>query len=225
MRPISTKNYFIAFVITLCIFSGAFFISSYINNKRTEELKAVEDRIAIDILSFETKYDVIKDSSCGTFDKSELRAELDSLASKLAFMESQVGTDNQEVFRLKRYYSLLEVRDYLLTKRMSEECKLHKVFILYFYARDNCLECRKQEFILRALRDRFPSVEAYTFDFTVDLPAVKTLISLHQVPASPPVFDIQGKIYPGFETFQEAANIVGSLLLQATSTQSIKIPQ
>lgn len=226
MREIHTKTYFFTLIVTLALFVSAFAMSAYITKKKTDELKADEDKISINILSLETQYDLLKDSSCATFDKSPLRGELDSLSSKLQFMESQVGNDNPEVFRLKRYYSLLEIKDYLLTKKMSEQCKLDTVFILYFYANDNCSQCQTQEFILRAVKDQYPQVEVYNFDYNLDLTAVKTLISLHNIPPKPPVIDINGKVFSGFSTyddFQTALNPYIKIKAQATATSSLKI--
>src|SRR4051812_7028949 len=114
MRPIHTKTYIFTLIATLAIFLTGIIFSSYFTRQKTEELKTAEDKIAINILSLETQYDLLKESSCGTFSRESLRQELETLASKLQFLEDQVGVDNPEVFRLKRYYSLLEIKDYLL---------------------------------------------------------------------------------------------------------------
>jgi len=225
MKKISTKTYISTFIVTMIIFIVASVFSTYFTNKKTEELKADEDRIAINILSLETQYDLLKDSSCATFDGSSLREQLDSLASKLHFMEGQVGVDNTEVFRLKRYYSLLEIKDYLLTKRMSEQCGFKTVLVLYFYSNENCNECRNQDYFLSAIQNKYPQVEVYDFDYNVDLMAVKTLITLHSIPKEPPVIDINGTIYGPFKNLDSIDTLINTLTAsttKATSTPSIK---
>ncbi len=218
MKKVSITLYIVALIITLAIFTFAFAISNYLNNKRTQELKSTVDKISIDILSLETQFDIAKESSCQQFDKNAVRNELNSLSSKLTFMESQVGTNNPDVFRLKRYYSLLEIRDYLLTKKMSEQCKFHTVFILYFYTQNpSCTECRTQEYILQAVRDTYPEAEIYTFDYDVDLPAVKTLITLHNIPETPPIIDINGKVYAPFQSFADIQAIIDPYISTSTS--------
>ncbi|MBX4198010.1 hypothetical protein KW782_01605 [Candidatus Parcubacteria bacterium] len=201
-----------ALAITVTIFIGAFFISQYLNERKTSELKAIEDKIAIDILSFETQFDIFEESSCLTFNKSSIRSELQSLDQKLIFLEGQVGANDPEVFRLKRYYSLLQIRDYLLTKRMSEQCNFDTVFLLYFYSHENCPECQTQEYILRSVRDNYPQVEIYTFDYDVDLSAIRTLINLHNIPNNPPIIDINGKLYAPFKSFADIEVILKPLL-------------
>jgi hypothetical protein len=220
MQPIQTKTYFFTLFATLALFVVAFAISAYITQKKTDELKADEDKISINILSLETQYDLLKDSSCKAFNRDTLRGELDNLASKLQFMEGQVGDDNPEVFRLKRYYSLLEIKDYLLTKKMSEQCHLDTVFILYFYAIKDCPECQTQEYLLRAIRDEYPQTETYSFDYALDLPAVRTLITLHNIPPKPPVIDINGKAYASFDSLESLDSIIKPYIKTATSTPS-----
>lgn len=218
MRPINTKTYLFTFVATVAIFVLAFGISSYLTHRKTEELKADEDKISINILSLETQYDLLKESSCSTFDRGALRQELDSLSSKLQYMEAQVGDTDPEVFRLKRYYSLLEIKDYLLTKKMSDQCKLNTIFILYFYANKNCPDCTKQEYLLRAIRDEYDQVEMYSFDYDLDLPAVQTLISLHSIPPKPPVMDINGKAYASFDSLDSLESVLKPYTSVGTTT-------
>jgi hypothetical protein len=218
MRPIQTKTYIFALIATLAVFIAAFGVSTYITNRKTQELKAAEDKVAIDILSLETQYDLLNESSCKTFDRGALRQELDSLSSKLNFMESQVGYDNPEVFRLKRYYSLLEIKDYLLTKRMSEQCKTDTVFVLYFYANQDCPECQTQDYLLKAVHNTYPQVEIYNFDYNLDLSAVQTLITLHNIPPKPPVIDINGKAYASFDSLESLTSMIDKELETATSS-------
>ncbi len=216
--PIHTKTYIFTFFITIAIFLVALWASTFITRQKTAQLKADEDRIAINILSLETEYQLLNDSSCKSFNRESLRKELDNLSSRLQFLESQVGYDNPEVFRLKRYYSLLQIKDYLLTKKMSGECNLDTVFVLYFYANKDCPDCLTQDYLLRAVRSLYPQVEVYNFDYYLDLGAVKTLITLHNIPAAPPVIDINGKAYATFPDLQSLRNIIDAELPVATST-------
>jgi hypothetical protein len=221
MKPtIHTKTYIFTFIATVAIFIAALSGSTYITRQKTEQLKTSESRLAIDIMSLETQYELLNESSCKTFSREALRSELDSLASKLAFIEGQVGPNDAEVFRLKRYYSILQIRDYLLTKRMSEECKLNTIFILYFYANKDCPDCQTQEYLLRAIKNQYPQVAIYNFDYFLDLSAVKTLISLHTIPPAPPVMDINGKAYGTFPDLESLQKVIAAEMPVATSTKA-----
>jgi hypothetical protein len=222
MKPVTTKLYIIALVITVFIFLSAFFSSNYINNKRTEEIRINESKIAIDILSFETQFDVIEESSCQTFDKSSIKAQLQSLNSKLTFLEGQAGAGNPEVVRLKHYYALLQIRDYLLTKRMSEQCHFDNIFLLYFYTKENCAECRRQEYIVRAVRDKYPQIEVYSFDYMMDVTAVQTLISTNHIPRTAPIIDINAKAYAPFQSLADIEVVLRGILQATTTATSTK---
>jgi hypothetical protein len=226
MKTNTTKLYLSALITTLLIFAGAFYISNYTNARKTQELKAIENKIAIDILSFETQFDVIEESSCQSFDKSSIKTQLQELSSKLTFLEGQVGLGDPDVAQLKRYYALLQIRDYLLTKRMSEECKLDNIFVLYFYSRNNCDLCQRQEYIIRAIRNTYPQVEIYRFDYDMDVPAVQTLISTHHIPRTPPIIDINGKAYQPFSSLEEMDTVLRGVLQEtASSTATSTKPQ
>lgn len=210
MKPIKTHIYIVALIITLCIFVVAFFISSFLNYRKAQELRAIEERIAIEILSFETQFDIIEESSCASFNKESVRSQLQSLSSKLTYLEGELGSNDPEVYRLKRFYSLLQIRDYLLTKRMSDQCNLDKVFLLYFYSLNNCSECTRQQYIVDALKNKYPEIEVYTFDYDIDVPAVETLITLHNIPTNPPIIDINGKVYAPFENLDDIESVLAS---------------
>src|SRR5689334_1471295 len=112
-RPdrINLTRYIVAFIITALVFGGAVVLSNYFNNRRVEEIKTMQDQISVDILSSETQFDLLTQSSCKILDESVLSQELNNLSSRLSYMEQSLGTDNDQVKELKRYYSLLQIKD------------------------------------------------------------------------------------------------------------------
>ncbi len=215
MKKNHLKMYIFALLATVALFLIAFGISVYINNKKTENLKSDEDKIAVNILSLETEYDLLTKSSCESFDSNALRQDLDTLSSKLSFMEDQLGSDNQDVLRLKRYYTILEIKDYLLMQNISKQCKTPLVSILYFYSEKDCPDCQTQDYLLGGIADEYGnSVAIYKFDYDIDLPVLKTLITLHNVPAKAPAYDINGKPYGTMSSLSDLENIVSPLLPQ-----------
>jgi len=212
------SKYVITFVITALLFITAFYLSNYFNNKKTEEIKNVEDQISIDLLSSETQFDILKQSSCNQLDDSVLADELDTLGNRLNYMEGQIGSTNPEVIQLKKYYSILQIKDYLLISNYGKECHTKTVSIVYFYAND-CQDCKKQGYVLTYLRDTYPGLRTYSFDFNLDLSAIKTLISLNKIPSTLPVLIINNKIYNGFMSTEDIEKVIKPLLpVTATTT-------
>jgi hypothetical protein len=213
------SKYILTFIITALLFVTAFYLSNYFNNKKTADIKATEDQIAIDLLSSETQFDILKQSSCSQLDDSILADELDTLGSRLNSMENQIGSTNAEVLQLKKYYSILQIKDYLLLSNYGKECHTKPVSIVYFYAND-CQDCKKQGYVLTYLRDTYPGLRTYSFDYNIDLSAVKTLISLNKVPTVLPGLIINGKIYNGFMSTENIEDIIKPLLPAIATTSA-----
>lgn len=212
------SKYIISFIITASIFGGAFLLSDYLSNKKTENIKSIEQRIALDILSSETQFDLLREVQCNDVDKSILSGELGTLGDKLTRLESERGIADSETLYLKQYYSLLQIKDYLLSKRLSETCSKRTVFLIYLYGnKGNCPTCENQGYVLTEVRKNYPDLRVYSFDAELDLSAIKTLLSVYKVENTLPAFVIQGKTYYGFKSLEEM-NALLPQSLRATST-------
>ena len=104
---IDTRKYIFTFLITSAIFATAFFASTYFSDKRVENVKQIQDNIAIDILSSETQFDLLKEVPCSNVNDSVLSGELSSLGEKLSHTEVERGSTDDDIIYLKKYYSLL----------------------------------------------------------------------------------------------------------------------
>ncbi len=222
-QPISWKKYLFSFIITAIIFATAIFLSNYFANKKLEEIRNIQDKIAVDILSSETQFSLLEESSCKDLGVGTLSTELGNLEDKLAYTESQRGHDDIEVIALKRYYSLLEIKDYLLMNKISEKCKKTPLSIIYFYSTDDsCPDCEKEGYVLTHLRETYPELRVYSFDYNIDLSAVKTLISINKLKPELPALIIKDKVYYGFQSVDDLEKAVPELakLKVSTTTKS-----
>lgn len=203
-------KYVLALAITGAVFATAVAVSSSFNRARLAELRAIEEKISVDILSLETQFDLLQESSCADIaENSVLSQELNSLARRLSFTEEQLGVENPEVLALKRSYSLLQIKDYLLMKKVAEKCRLKPVFLLYFYSNaGDCEVCREQGYVLTGLAEEYPQLRIYSFDFNLDLSAVRTLIAINNVARDLPALIVNGKSYYGFRTADEIREIL-----------------
>ncbi len=196
------RTHLVALGITLAIFGTAFYISDYFTERRLTAIRTTQDNISVDILSLETQFDLLAEHSCGDIaENSVLSQEIHPLATRLAYMESQRGVDEEELLRLKRFYSLLQIKDLLLMQKVSAKCNLNPIVILYFYSnRGDCEECVRQGYMLTALAEDVPEVRIYSFDRHLDLSALKTLLSIHKVEDednSMPTLVIGGEAHEG----------------------------
>lgn len=210
---VDTKKYTLAFIITALVFFGALFVSNRIENKRFTEVKNIEDKISLDLLSSETQFALLKESSCRAIDHSTaFSEELNSLTQKLSYMEDNLGGDNAEVINLKKYYSLLQIKDYLLVKQVKEKCGVKPITIIYFYSnKGDCDDCKREGYVLTKLREEFPELRIYAFDYNLDLSAVKTMKSIYGVRNTLPALNIWEENYYGFKSTEDIEKIIPQL--------------
>jgi thiol-disulfide isomerase/thioredoxin len=215
---IDWKKYVIVFFITLGLFFTASYVSNYFGNKKIDQLKNIQDKIAIDILSSETQFSLLSELSCKNISDSVFSSELGELGSKLEWSESNLG-NTEEVTYLKKYYSLLQIKDYLLAKKISDRCKVKSAFILYFYTTaENCALCREESLVLSKLREEYPELRVYSFDYSTDLSAVKAMIEIYKIKDTElPALVIDDEALTGFHDVEElSAKVKESFKLQGT---------
>ncbi|MEI6042277.1 MAG: hypothetical protein WCQ00_01795 [bacterium] len=213
-NPIDWKTYIISFFITALIFASAFGVNSLLNGKKTADIKSVQDQIALDILSSETQFDLLKEASCKNVDDTILSQEINSLATKLSYMEANnTGAENAELVYLKKYYSLLQIKDYILMQRLSVKCDFKPISILYFYGnKDVCPQCVNMGFVLTELRQKYPEVRIYSFDTNLQLSALNTLRSINKISETQlPAVIIGEQAITGFRTYDDLKKLIPEL--------------
>jgi len=107
---IDWKKYLIVLLITTGLFVSASYLSDYFGNQKINQLKTIQNKIAIDILSSETQFSLLSELSCKNISDSVFSSELGELGNKLAWSQENLGA-TEEVSYLKKYYSLLQIKD------------------------------------------------------------------------------------------------------------------
>lgn len=213
---VSWKKYAYTFLITAVIFATAIYVSNYFSQRRINEIKDIESRIAVDILASETQFSLLSELSCREISSGLLSKELATLGDKLSYTEESRGSDDAEVLNLKKYYSLLQIKDFLLVQKIKERCGQNStnsgLFIMYFYSNEgDCSDCEKEGFVLTRLRQDYPELRVYSFDYNLDLSALKTLISVYNIDNNLPAILINEKAYYGFKSIEDIKEILPAL--------------
>lgn len=208
-NQIDWKKYLLVFLITVGLFVTAYYLSEYFGNKKINQLKSIQDQLAINILSSETEFSLFSELSCKNISSSALSDQLDEIGSKLEWGQNNLG-NSEDVLSLKKYYYLLEIKDYLLTKKVSARCGTKSAYILYFYTTaENCSECEKQGIALSALRDKYPELRVYSFDYSIDLSAVKAILKIYKIEDTKlPALVIDDDLLTGFHNVDELEPII-----------------
>lgn len=221
------KKYLYSFLITALIFGTAIFASNYFNEKRISEIQNIESQIAVDISSSETQFSLLSGLSCKEIGNTSLSAELSQLGDKLSATEASRGADDPEVINLKKYYSLLQIKDFLLMQKINEKCGRNTLSIIYFYSNQgDCPDCEKEGYVLTKLRQDYPDLRVYSFDYNLDLSVLKTLISIYNIGPNLPALLINDDIYYGFKSVDDIKSALPELkTIDAQNAAQLKLQQ
>ncbi len=207
-REIPKSRFIAAFFITAFIFLLMVVTNKYINDAKLNQLSNIYNDIRLDSLNAEVQYELISENPCIALDFDPVTEELFELGKKLTTMEDSLGKNNQQVLDLKRYYSILEIRQYLFVKKASKQCDKNATPILYFYSNEqDCKDCESQGFVLNYVRNAVQNVYVYSFDINLDSSPIKTLKAGYNI-TSVPSLVISEKTYPGFKDSDQVIDII-----------------
>jgi hypothetical protein len=218
---IDAKKYIFTFIITAAIFVTAFFASTFFSNKRVENVKSIQDNIAIDILSNEAQFDLLGEVPCSNISDSILSPKLSELGDKLSHTENERGENDSDVIYLKKSYSLLQIKDYVLTKKLVAKCGSSKkpVFIIYFYSnKGDCEDCQREGYVLTRLKEKYPDLRVYSFDYNLDISAIDSMKTIYRIKSALPALVIEDKTYTGFKSVEDLEELLPDTLKEAVAT-------
>ena len=228
-QPVNVQIYILAFIAASMIFFLGFLFNDYLNDKRFLEIDRIKRDFQIQILSMETQLAHFEKILCPDIGDDILTHELHIIGEKLEFMAENLGRDHPEVLHLKKYYSLLQIRHYHLSQQLCERCDLGLVHILYFFAdEEDCPDCEEQGFLLTYLREKYPKLRIYSFDYELELLALAAIrplrpepeLVLEEAAASNllnqkyhlPVLVIEGQVFWGFRGLEELEEILAQYI-------------
>ncbi len=223
--PLPLRNALVAFAITIVIIGTVVYAISYLNHQRLAELTAIQNQLATDTLSIETQFSLLENAPCEDIETgTELSQEVSVLGDRLSVAQERLGNNNQQVTDLKKQYTLLQIRDYLLTQKLAKTCNIKPTVALYFYSNvpGSCEECDNASYNLSYLRQTYPNLRVYSFDYDLPLGALKTLIAVEKIEPQFPAFVINGKRSYGFTTLEEFEARFPKALFATTTATSTK---
>ncbi len=223
------RRYFVALILSSMIFLSGFFVSDILTSKKLEKLRDIENNISLSILSSETEYDILKEVSCDNLNNNILSKKVSELADNLSILESN-NSEDARIIDAKKRYSLLLIKDYLLAKKVSEDCGTKPTFVIYFYQNaDKCPSCVDTSASLSYLRKKYERMRVYAFDYELDLPIIKTLGTVYGINGNLPAVVINKKVYYGLTTKEQIDALLPKEIKEplevatSTATSTIKV--
>jgi len=226
MRTTNWHTYAIVLILTSFIFGTAYLLSNFFYEKRISDVKAIEQSLNLSVLGTEVDYALLSDAICES-ESTVLTDELNDLAQRLSFMEDSGGSNEEDLLGLKKYYTLLQVKDYLLGKEKATRCGVRPPTILYFYSNvGDCEDCKKQGYVLTGLHQDYPNLRIYALDYNLDLSVIRTLRSIYKLNGELPALVVNRVPFYGFRDRENILTLLPELkLVQSTTTVSSSTKQ
>lgn len=215
------KRYIVALIITLGIFIAVFSLVNFLNTQKRANIRELQNSITVDLIANETQFDLLKNAPCKALSGEVLSKQLGELSEKLAYAEETQGAEKKAVVELKKYYSLLQVKDYLLSQEVAKKCDIQIESIVYFYEQD-CSACIKQGYVLTELKRKYPWLRIYSFDLKLDFSIIQAFAGLYDLDEEVPVIIIGDTKYTGFKDISEIENYIPELVLRKEHENNIK---
>ena len=98
------------------------------------------------------------------------------------------------------------------------------VFIIYFYSNTGaCPDCQKEGYVLTRMKEKYPELRVYSFDYNLQLSAVDSLKAIYRVKSALPALVIEDNTYTGYKSIEDLEALLPDTLKEvdiASSTQA-----
>lgn len=209
-KRIKKSKYAIVFGMTITIFLFGLLVGSVFTSQKLADVRDLQDGLRSDTLDLEVVYTLLEQNPCEYVNMSLLVEDLQDVAERVDYLEGELGKDDENVLRLKKYYSLLQLRQWLFEERVRAECAQNKTVVLYFYDNEPgaCPNCEEQGFILSYLRKKYPEqLSVYSFDVKTESEAVQAVIRRYGINSVPTVV-LNEELLTGFQSTEQLEELI-----------------
>ncbi|MCA9485926.1 MAG: hypothetical protein KC506_03720, partial [Nanoarchaeota archaeon] len=143
----------------------------------------LEQQIQNDIINLETLYLLEDQFPCNPEILEVTSQRLDYLGELITVLEVKQGKFDPQVLELKKLYTVLETRHFILTESRNSQCSENQNTALFFYSNAETCEAgvEKTAFVLTFLRNKYDNFNVYSFDIDLDSNIISALKSQYGI--------------------------------------------
>jgi len=194
LSMVDSRKYLVVFFITGLIFGTAIIASNLLGDKKVEDVRAIENRVALDILSSETQFALLAETSCRDIGPGFLSKELGPLGEKLSYAENQGEFNNVlDLFNRdvpanplplfdKSRGNFCNLSRFHRIKLLSGRCRFQNCPIDTFFVKRNFLSVSFDDF-QRGHRGGLPSLNKLKLTSVVSFDEPRGKLSVSYLPA------------------------------------------
>jgi hypothetical protein len=137
-------------------------------------------------------------------------SDLAAFNTRLWEAEQRLGRQDPALFSLKDKFNTMEVRNYLLLRKVDSLCGANHTVVLYFYSNKNYNPEKDQGAIIQsAISGMAEKPVVYHFDIDVKNPAVDVLVRHYQVDVVPSMV-VDGKLFEGYRGINQTKEMLAA---------------
>ncbi len=195
-----------------------YFIQEKVLSRTQEELKKIQEEFFVYKQNLENVQleQLYLTTYQGDLNCKILVSLINEMQDKLTYFWSKLPTKLEvyekyseiqpDYINLKRDYTLLSIRVWLLSLNVKEKCGEEIIPVLYFYSKD-CDKCIDQSYVLDNMKKENPNFSAFIVDYNLDESIVKVIKNVWNV-TKVPSFIIGNKLYSGYQDLKRMKEII-----------------
>ncbi|MFH1248706.1 MAG: hypothetical protein V1660_00980 [archaeon] len=204
------NKYIASFAIATLLLTIGIIVGNYLSEEKMSKIKEIENNIQFDIMSMEIQDLLFTENPCNSI-SIQLEERLKETATKISFMENQLGKTEGRVINLKKEYSLLEIKHYIIMKTKKDKCNLNYSTILFFYSnqKEKIYDSERQGYVLDNIRQKYKveNVKVYSLDKDLDLYIIGELAKFYGVWDVPAIV-VNNQTLMGFQSKEKVNKIL-----------------
>jgi len=215
-RRINVTKYVAVFsMATLIFIIGIIFGQALISSKQST-IVSTQKEISLELADLELQTEFIQRSPCNaTTALNNLGEKIDKLGTKIIFLENQIGKNDPTILELKKPYTLLMIRHYMLSEIINAQCGTNNTLIIFVYSnkQEYISDSEKQGYVIDYVKKKFLNtklINVYSIAADIELEMTQTLLQFYNVNKIPSLI-INEKLYSGFQDKDTLEGILESI--------------
>ena len=205
-RQISVTKYIAVFAVTILLFVAGLLFGQFLTNQKYKDIQTIDKSLRLELSDLEVQNSLAESYPCNSFFIYSLGGKLDDLGNKLILLENQIGKNDKLVIELKKPYTLLLIKHYLLIKERANKCNEEYATILFFYSNkpEFIDTSEKQGYLLGYFGNKYgyDKVKVYSIDGDLDLGTVNALKNIYNITYFPTTV-VNDFVFIGFHDKEE----------------------
>lgn len=198
-RKLSLSKYFLAFVLTVVVFSAGVILGIVLENARLKDAEQIilSEKVNLRSLQLQQNYIESGIADCNALNNI-LEANINELTQKMAIVldYQKRSVFNEKEFNLQlRDYFLTEIQFLIVSQEIDRKCQKDNLKVLYFYDQN---QFDTQGDVLDYIRKRFNGkVLVFSFNSAFEQePMIKTLLAAYNITTFPSVV-VEEQVFQG----------------------------